>query len=164
MAGELFKLKTGIDMMHVPYRGSAPAITDLVGGQVQLMFDNMPSAWPQAKAGKLRALAVTTKTRSASAPDVPTIAESGIPELKDFDVSLWFGIIAPAGVPADRAARLHHALDAVMRQPALRARLTEQGYDVAATPLAPSADFAALIGSDLRKWLPVLKSLRGGAQ
>jgi tripartite-type tricarboxylate transporter receptor subunit TctC len=92
---------------------------------------------------------------------VPSLNESG---LKDFEVTLWFGIIAPAGVPPDRVARLHKELDAAMRQPALRAQLTEQGYDVAAMPLAPSTDFTALIRRDLEKWLPILKSMRAGAQ
>ena len=96
-------MQTGLQMTHVPYKGSAPAIQDLLGGQVQLMFDNLPSALPQIKAGKLRALAVTTATRAAALPDVPTIAESGLP---GFEASSWFGLLAPAGTPRDVVARL----------------------------------------------------------
>src|SRR5690606_30447517 len=94
MAGEMFKQIAKIDVAHIPYKGSAPALTDLMGGQVQFMFDNMPSAWPHVEAGKLRALAVTTADRSKSAPDLPTLKESGFPQ---FDVSSWFGVLAPKG-------------------------------------------------------------------
>jgi tripartite-type tricarboxylate transporter receptor subunit TctC len=155
MAGELFKLKTGIDMMHVPYRGSAPAITDLVGGQVQLMFDNMPSAWPQAKAGKLRALAVTTKTRSASAPDVPTIAESGIPELKDFDVSSWFGIIAPAGTPDDVVDKLNASIEKALHKPDVQARFADLGAEIEYTT---PQQFGDMIKREVETWGPVVKA------
>src|SRR5690606_8089052 len=92
MAGELFKLRADVDVTHIPYKGSANAVTDLIGGQVQYMFDNMPSAWPHVESGKLRALAVTTAERSQTAPDLPTMQESGFP---DFDVSSWFGVIGP---------------------------------------------------------------------
>src|SRR5690606_3156178 len=94
MAGELFKLRAGVDVTHIPYKGSANAITDLIGGQVQYMFDNMPSAWPHVESGKLRALAVTTAERSQTAPDLPTMQESGF---DGFDVSSWFGVIGPKG-------------------------------------------------------------------
>src|SRR4029434_2029972 len=96
LSGELFKVMAGVKMTHVPYKGSAPALQDLLGGQVQLMFDNLPPSLPQIKAGKLRALAVTSLTRAPALPDVPTIAESGLP---GFEASSWFGILAPAGTP-----------------------------------------------------------------
>src|SRR5205809_3388235 len=96
LSGELFKTMAGVDMTHVPYKGSAPALTDLMGGQVQLMFDNLPSALPQIKGGRLRAIALTSTTRAAVLPDIPTVAESGLP---GFEASSWFGILAPAGTP-----------------------------------------------------------------
>ena len=102
LSGELFKVMTGVQMTHVPYKGSAPALTDLVGGQVQLMFDNLPSSLPHIKAGKLRALAVTSARARRALPDVPTVAESGLP---GFEASSWFGLLAPAGTPHDDRRR-----------------------------------------------------------
>ncbi len=99
LAGELFKSMTGTFMLHIPYRGSGPALIDLIGGNMDLMFDNLPSALPHIKSGKLKALAVTSATRSAALPDVPTIAEAGGPALKGYDASSWFGLLAPAGTP-----------------------------------------------------------------
>src|SRR5438034_5972010 len=96
LSGELFKVMTGVQMTHVPYKGSAPALQDLLGGQVQLMFDNLPPSLPQIKAGRLRALAVTSATRAPALPDVPTVAEAGLP---GFEASSWFGVLAPAGTP-----------------------------------------------------------------
>jgi tripartite-type tricarboxylate transporter receptor subunit TctC len=104
LSGELFKVMTGVQMTHVPYKGSAPALTDLVGGQVQLMFDNLPSSLAFIKAGKLRALAVTSAARAAALPDVPTIAESGVP---GFEASSWVGVLAPTGTPPDVIARIN---------------------------------------------------------
>src|SRR5204863_9313476 len=104
LSGELFKTMAGVDMTHVPYKGSAPALTDLMGGQVQLMFDNLPSSLQQIKAGKLRAIAVTSAQRAPALPKVPTIAESGLP---GFEASSWFGLLAPAGTPAAGGARIH---------------------------------------------------------
>ena len=108
----------GVDMTHVPYKGSAPALTDLIGGQVQIMFDNLPSSLPQIKAGKLRAIAVTSLKRAPALPDVPTISESGLP---GFEASSWFGVLAPAGTPrADRrqAQRRDQQVAAERRKPA----------------------------------------------
>src|SRR5207245_10182107 len=102
--GELFKPMAGFDMTHVPYKGSAPALTDLMGGQVQLMFDNLPSSLQQIKAGKLRAIAVTSAQRAPALPDIPTIAESGLP---GFEATSWFGIVAPAGTPPAIVARIN---------------------------------------------------------
>ena len=112
LAGELFKAMAGVQMAHVPYKGSAPAIADLLGGQVQIMFDNLPSALPQIKAGKLRALAVTSAQRAPALPDVPTVAESGLP---GFEASSWFGLLAPAGTPRDVVAKVNAEVDALAR-------------------------------------------------
>src|SRR5699024_5118532 len=104
LSGELFKTMTGVSMQHVPYKGSSPALADLAGGQVQLMFDNLPSSLSLIKAGKLRAIAVTSATRSTALPDVPTIAESGLP---GFEASSWFGLLAPAGTPKDVVTKVN---------------------------------------------------------
>lgn len=152
MAGELFKLQAGIDMLHVPYRGSAPAMADLIGGQVQLSFDNMPSAWQHVQSGKLRALAVTTKERSDSAPNVPTMAESGFP---DFDVSAWFGLVAPAGTPHDVIATLNTAVNQVLAMPAVRERFDTMG--AVAAPTTPE-QFGDYIKSEVDMWGKVVKA------
>lgn len=155
MAGELFKQKTGIDMVHIPYKGSGPAITDLIGGQVQLMFDNMPSSWPHAQAGKLRALAITTKERSPSAPNLPTIAELGIPELKDFDVSSWFGVIAPAGTPDEVVNKLNAAIEKALKKPDVQARFAELGAQIEMTT---PQQFADMIKREVDTWRPVVQA------
>src|SRR5205814_7912792 len=103
LSGELFKSMANVDMTHVPYKGSSPALTDLIGGQVQVMFDNLPSSLPQIKGGKLRAVAVTSLKRAPALPDVPTIDESGLP---GFEASSWFGVLAPAGTPAPIVAKI----------------------------------------------------------
>lgn len=155
MAGELFKLKTGVEMTHIPYKGSGPAISDLVGGQVQLMFDNMPSSWPQAKAGKLRALAITTKTRSPAAPDLPTIEELHIPGLEQFDVSSWFGVIAPAGTPDAVVDKLNAAIEAALKKPEVQERFANLGAQIEYTT---PQQFAAFIKSQVDTWRPVVKA------
>ncbi|MDR2154297.1 MAG: tripartite tricarboxylate transporter substrate binding protein, partial [Burkholderiaceae bacterium] len=155
MAGELFKQKTGLDLIHVPYKGSGPAITDLIGGQVQLMFDNMPSAWPHAQAGKLRALAVTTKKRSPSAPDLPTVAELDIPNLTDFDVASWFGVIAPAGTPDEVVDKLNAAIQKALKKPEVQARFTELGAQIEYTT---PKQFADMIRLEVDTWRPVVQS------
>lgn len=152
MAGELFKLQAGIDMLHVPYRGSAPAMTDLIGGQVQLSFDNMPSAWQHVQTGKLRALAVTTKERSASAPNLPSMAESGFPE---FDVSAWFGLVAPAGTPKDVIEKLNAAVNQVLAMPSVRERFDAMG--AVAAPTTPE-QFGQYIKSEVDIWGKVVKA------
>ena len=128
LSGEIFKMQTKLNMLHVPYRGSAPAIADLLGGQVQSMFDNMPSALPHVKAGRLRALAITSAQRSPLLPDVPTFAESGFP---GFEVHSWFGLAAPAGTPRAVVERLNAELGKVLATPDMRQRL----LDMAAIPL-----------------------------
>jgi len=124
LSGELFKSMAKVDMLHVPYRGSGPAVSDLLGGQVMSMFDNMPSALPQVKGGKLRALAVTSAKRSPTAPDVPTIAESGLP---GYDVQSWFGLNAPAKTPAPIVSKLNAEVNKALASPDMRDKFTAQG-------------------------------------
>ncbi len=152
LSGELFKVLTGVQMTHVPYKGSAPALTDLVGGQVQLMFDNLPSSLAFIKAGKLRALAVTSKTRAAALPDVPTMVEAGVP---DFEASSWFGILAPAGTPRDIVVRINAEVARWLATPDAREKLAGQGAIAAGG--APE-DFARHIASESAKWAKVVKA------
>jgi len=152
MAGELFKMRTGIDVLHVPYKGSAPAITDLIGGQVQFMFDNMPSAWPHAQSGKLRALAVTTSQRSPSAPDLPTMQELGYDK---FDVSSWFGMLAPAGTPPEVIQKLNAAMNKALDQPEVKTAYEKLG---AVGQKTTPAEFGAFIKSEVETWAPVVKA------
>ena len=152
MAGELFKMQTGIDVLHVPYKGSAPAVTDLIGGQVQFMFDNMPSSWPHVQSGKLRALAVTTTERSKSAPDLPTMKESGF---ANFDVSSWFGLIAPAGTPPEVVNKLNAAMVKALDKPEVQKSFESLGaVGVKTTP----AEFGQFIKSEVEGWAPVVKA------
>ena len=152
LAGELFKAMAGVNMVHVPYKGAAPAMQDLIGGQVQLMFDNFASANTQVKAGKVKALAVTTAKRSALAPDLPTIAESG---LAGFDINTWFGIFVPAGTPRDVVERLHAEFTKALATPDVRERLTNLG----AEPVGNRPEeFAAYIKSEGEKYARVIKA------
>ncbi|ULR91019.1 tripartite tricarboxylate transporter substrate binding protein [Comamonas sp. B21-038] len=152
MAGELFKLRTGLKTQHIPYKGSSPALTDLMAGQVQFMFDNMPSAWPHVKAGKLKALAVTTTKRSPAAPDLPTMEESGI---KPFDVSSWFGLIAPAGTPPEVVAKLNAAMNRAFDKPQVKEAYEKLG---AVAEKNTPEQFGAFIKSEVAAWAPVVKS------
>jgi tripartite-type tricarboxylate transporter receptor subunit TctC len=155
LAGELFKAMTGTYMVHFPYRGSGPALLDLIGGNMDLMFDNLPSAMPQIKAGKLKALAVTSGTRSAALPDLPTVAEAGGAALKGYEASSWFGLLAPAGTPPDVVARLQQETAKALAAPALKERLLSQG----AIPSGiTSAEFARYIDAETRKWAGVVKA------
>jgi tripartite-type tricarboxylate transporter receptor subunit TctC len=152
LSGEMFKQMTGADIVHVPYKGSAPAITDLLGGQVSLMFDNLPSALPQVKAGKLRALAVTSARRSQAAPDIPTLAESGVP---GYEVDSWFGILAPAGTPKEIVNQLNAEVVRILKIPQVRERLLEQG----AEPVGDTPEhFAEHIRKETVKWARVVKA------
>lgn len=152
LSGELFKSMTGVEMTHVPYKGSAPAITDLLGGQVDLMFDNMPSILPHVKNGKLRALAVTTATRSPAIPEIPTIAESGLP---GYEASSWFGILAPAGTPQPIVTKLNKEIVRILHAPEIKERLSGQGAEpVGDTP----EEFSAHIKSEIVKWAKVVKA------
>jgi tripartite-type tricarboxylate transporter receptor subunit TctC len=150
LAGELFKAMAGVDMTHVPYKGAAPAMNDLVGGQIQLMFDNLASSLGQVKAGRIKALAVTTAKRTALAPDLPTIAESGLP---GFDISTWFGIFVPAGTPRDIVERLHAEFARALAMPDVREKMLALGAEpVGSRP----GEFAAYIRAEADKYARVI--------
>jgi tripartite-type tricarboxylate transporter receptor subunit TctC len=149
-AGELFKSMANIDMVHVPYKGAAPAMADLLGGQVQVMFDFLSAAAPQIKSGKLRALGVTSAKRSPLLPDVPTIAEAGLP---GYQVLGSFGVMAPAGTPADIVNRLNHEIAAVVNLPDVKERLAKS----AATPEQQSPEeFAQVLKAEVAKWAKIV--------
>jgi tripartite-type tricarboxylate transporter receptor subunit TctC len=152
LSAELFKLMAKVDMLHIPYKGSSPAVTDLIGGQVQLMFDNMPSALPHVKGGKLRALAVTTTTRSPSAPDIPTIDESALP---GFDAGSWFGLMAAKGTPRDVIARLNAESNKALGSQDVKDRFLELG--AVPTPLTPEG-YGDYIRAEIKKWAAVVKA------
>ncbi|MGY6273370.1 Bug family tripartite tricarboxylate transporter substrate binding protein [Achromobacter denitrificans] len=150
LAGESFKARTGLPMQHVPYKGSAPALTDLVGGQIQFMFDSMPSATPFIKSGKLRAVAVTVSQRVAEFPDVPTMAESGFP---GFDISTWYGLWAPKGTPPAIVAKLAEHAALALRQPNVISQYASMG----AKPVGSApADFARFNETEGRKWREIV--------
>ncbi len=155
LAGELFKTLTGTFMVHFPYRGSGPALLDLMGGSMDLMFDNLPSALPHIRAGKLKALAVTSASRSAAVPDLPTVAEAGGAALKAYEASSWFGLLAPAGTPADVVSRVQQETARALASPAMKERLQAQG----ALPSGnTSAEFSRFIEAETRKWAAVVKA------
>ena len=154
LSGELFKSMTGTFMVHFPYRGSGPALIDLIGGSVDLMFDNLPSALQQVKAGKLKALAVTSAKRSDAISELPTIAEAGGPALKGYEASSWFGLMAPAGTPAEVISRIQQETAKALVSPALKERLLSQG---AIPGGSSSADFASFIAAESKKWAQVVK-------
>jgi tripartite-type tricarboxylate transporter receptor subunit TctC len=150
LSGELFKMMTGIEMQHVPYRGSAPALTDLMAGQEQVMFDAMASSIAYVKSGRLRALAVTTATRSDALPDVPTVGDT----VPGFDVSAWFGLGAPAKTPPEIVERLNKETNAVLADPNVKARFAELGgMTFAVTP----AEFGKFIVDETEKWAKVVR-------
>ncbi len=151
---ELFKMQTGTDILHVPYRGSGPAVADLLGGQVDSMFDNLPSSLPHIKAGKLRALGVTSGERVEFAPDVPTLAESGLP---DFSVQSWFGLVAPAGTPPAVVARLNASLNKALASPELRQSYAAGGFVLPSMPNTPQT-FTSFIGEETQKWGNVVRA------
>jgi tripartite-type tricarboxylate transporter receptor subunit TctC len=148
---ELFKSMTQTQVTHVPYKGSAPAVTDLLAGQVQVMFDNTPNVLPHVKAGKLKAIAVSSKKRSALAPEVPTVDESGVP---GYDVTVWFGILAPAGTPREIVARLNTEMVKIMRSPEVADRFNKAGVDVVASSSEYFADF---LKSEVARWGKVVQ-------
>ncbi|WP_338819070.1 tripartite tricarboxylate transporter substrate binding protein [Acidovorax temperans] len=151
LSGELFKSLVKVDMQHVPYKGSAPAVTDLLGNQIGIMFDNMPSAIQHVRSGKLVPLAVTTAKRSPELPNVPTIAEAGVP---GYEATSWFGMFAPAGTPAPVLAKLNAAIVKVLGQPDVKKKINEQGAEVySETP----EQFAAFIQTESVKWGKVVK-------
>ena len=146
LSGEMFKSMTGVEMTHVAYRGSAPALTDLLGGQVQLMFDNLPTSLPYIQTGKLRALAVTSRTRSPALPSVPTMIEAGVP---DFEAGSWFGILAPAGTPKDVVAKLDAQIEQSLARSDMERTLVERGFQPLV--LGPEA-FSRHIAQEIAKW------------
>jgi tripartite-type tricarboxylate transporter receptor subunit TctC len=150
MSGELFKAMTGIDMIHVPYRGAGPAMTDLLPGRVQLMFDNLPSSIEHIRSGQLRALGVTAAKRSDALPDVPTIGET----VPGYEVAVWNGICVPKGTPAEIIGTLNRAVNAVLADPRLQARFAELGG--APMPMTP-AEFGKLVSDETEKWAKVVK-------
>jgi tripartite-type tricarboxylate transporter receptor subunit TctC len=153
LSGELFKSLTGTYMVHFPYRGSGPALLDLVGGTMDVMFDNLPSSLQQIKAGKLRALAVTSRQRSAALPDVPTMEEAA--GLKGFDATSWFGLLAPAGTPPDIVNRIQQEVAKSFNSPAVKEKLLSQG----AIPSGDTpAEFARHIAAEHVKWAKVVKA------
>jgi len=151
MAGEQFKLLTGTDIVHVPYRGAAPAVQDLLGGRVQMMFDTVTLQAPQIAAGKVRALAVTATQRVAALADVPTTVEAGLPELQG---GAWFGLFAPAGTPRDVVAWLNRAARETFAAPAVHARLEQQGAQL---PLGPPEAFTAFVAAERQRWSAVIR-------
>ena len=156
VSGELFKYMTGTDIVHVPYKGGAPAIADLIAGNVELMFESTNSIAPHVRAGRVRALAVSGARRARSLPEVPTLMEAGVP---GYEVSAWTGVIAPAGLPRPVLERLNAAVNAAIGEPATRERLAEMGSEGGGgTP----EEFAALIRRDSAKWAEVVR--RSGAR
>jgi tripartite-type tricarboxylate transporter receptor subunit TctC len=150
LSGEMFKAMTGVEMQHVPYRGSAPAMTDLIAGQVQVIFDNMPSVLQHIKAGKLRALAVTTAARSSELPDMPTVADT----VKDYEASAWFGMGAPKNTPTEIIATLNKAINEILAEPGIKTRLAELGgVPIVATP----EEFGKIVQAETDKWEKVVK-------
>jgi tripartite-type tricarboxylate transporter receptor subunit TctC len=153
LAGELFKSQTGIFMTHIPYRGSGPALLDLVGGSVDVMFDNLPSAMPQIKGGKLKAFAVTSAQRSTAMPELPTVEEAG--KLKGFEASSWFGLLAPAGTPPEIVSRIQQEVAKALATPAIKEKMLAQG----AIPSGNTPqEFAKLIEAEIAKWAKVVKA------
>ena len=154
LAGELFKSMSGTYMVHFPYKGSGPAILDLLGGSMDVMFDNLPSAIPHIKSGKLKALAVSSAQRSEAMPDLPTIEEAGGPTLKGYEASSWFGLLAPAGTPADVVRRIQQETAKAMGTPVVKEKLLAQG----AIPGGNTPeDFAKFIDVEHKKWAQVVK-------
>jgi tripartite-type tricarboxylate transporter receptor subunit TctC len=152
MSGEMFKFLTKVDILHVPYKGSAPAMTDLLGGQVMMMFDNIPSALPQIKTGKLRPLAVTGAKRDPLLPDVPTVAEAGVP---GYESGVWFGLAVPAGTPKDEIAKLNDAAIKGTKSPEFIKKMTELGYSI----IGSSPDqMATMNRAETARWVPIVKA------
>jgi len=150
LSGELFKAMTGVNIVHVPYRGGAPALTDLLAGQVQALFDNLPGSIGHIRTGKVRALGVTASKRVAALPDVPAIAET----VPGYEASVWYGIAAPKGTPPDIIATLNQAVNTVLANPKLQARLAELGGE--AMPMT-AAEFGKLVAAETEKWGKVVK-------
>ena len=154
LATEYFKLQTGVSILHIPYRGTVPAVTDLMGGQIQLLFTGAPAVLGQIKSGQLRALAVSSPERIAALPEVPTIAELGY---KDFEADQWYGVVAPAGTPREIVLKLNAQINRALDSAELKTRLSNEG--AIATPTTPEA-FGQLIVREIARWKPVIQSGR----
>ncbi|MBA2961578.1 MULTISPECIES: Bug family tripartite tricarboxylate transporter substrate binding protein [Ramlibacter] len=152
---EYLKLVTKASLLHIPYRGTAPSVTDLLAGQVQALFTGAPALLPHIKAGRMRALAVSSPRRIRSLPEVPTVAESGVPGTKGFEADQWYGIVAPAGTPPDIVRTLNEQVNKALALPDVAARLAGEGAEP--TPTTPQA-FGALIAAELQRWAPVIKA------
>lgn len=152
MSGAMFTQLTGTDLLHVPYKGSGPAVTDLLAGQVHMMFDNIPSSLPHIKAGKLRALATTGAKRDPALPDLPTLAESGI---RGYESGVWFGLSVPAATPKDIIGRLNAAAVQAAKSPEFIKRMTDLGYNI--IPGTPE-DMASMLKTELARWAPIVKA------
>lgn len=152
LSGEMFKYLAKVDMVHIPYKGSGSLMPDLISGQVSLAFPNLPTAVPLVKRGQLRALGVTTKQRSTAAPDIPSIAEAGVPA---YDMSTWYGLIAPANLPQDIQKKLNDALVKTLNNPEVKAKLVAQGMDP--NPSTPD-EFAKFIVDETARWANLLKA------
>ncbi len=154
LATEYFKMQTGTTIVHIPYRGTAPAVTDLIGGQIQLVFTGAPAVLGHIKSGQLHALAVSSPKRLEAMPDLPTVAESGY---KNFEADQWYGVVAPAGTPKDIVQKLNVQINLALNSPELKKRLSAEG--AIATPESPEA-FGQLIASEIARWQPVISSGR----
>jgi tripartite-type tricarboxylate transporter receptor subunit TctC len=152
MSGAMFTQLTGTDIVHIPYKGSAPAVTDLLAGQTNMMFDNIPSALPHIKSGKLRALATTGAKRDAALPDLPTIAESGV---KGYESGVWFGIMVPAATPRDIVMKLNAAAVQAAKAPEFVKRMTDLGYNI--IPGTPE-QMATMLKEEVARWAPIVKA------
>jgi tripartite-type tricarboxylate transporter receptor subunit TctC len=152
MSGAMFTQMTGTDILHIPYKGSGPAVTDLLAGQINMMFDNIPSSLPHIKAGKLRAIATTGAKRDPALPDVPTVAEAGVP---GYESGVWFGLMVPAGTPPEIIAKLNSAAVQAAKSPEFVKRMTDLGYNV--IPGSPE-EMAAMNRRDLALWAPIIKA------
>jgi tripartite-type tricarboxylate transporter receptor subunit TctC len=150
MSGELFKMMTGVTMVHVPYRGAAQALTDLIGGQVEIMFESVPASIEHVRTGKLRALAVTTASRSDALPDIPTLGDF----VQGYETSTWFGFGAPRGTPPEIIDKLNKEINAGLVDPKLKARFIELG---SAPLVSTPSDFGILIAEETEKWSKVIK-------
>jgi len=155
LATEYFKLQTQTQMVHVPYKGTAPAVTDLVSGQIQLMFTGAPAVNGFIKGGQLKPLAVSSKSRLSSLPDVPTVAESGLKELSGFEADQWYGIVAPAGTPQAIVMKLNNEINAILNTVEIKSRLQTEGAE--ATPNPPEV-FGKLIATEIERWRPVVQA------
>jgi tripartite-type tricarboxylate transporter receptor subunit TctC len=154
LLGELFDMQAGIKMTHVPYKGTGPALNDLLGGQIQLIFGSAPSTIPMVRGNRLRAIAVTTGKRSPALPELPTVAEAGV---KGYEVELWYGVLGPKGLPPAIVARWNSEIRRVTKSPDLKERLIAEGFDIADS--SPEV-FQALLKRDVERWAKVVREAK----